>query len=72
MSRARYCTQGTKKQPYRSKTVRKPLKRTTGIEPAFPAWKAGALAIVLHPHDLIVLASLPIAAGGIEPSTSRV
>ena len=47
-------------------------KRTTGIEPAFPAWKAGALAIVLHPHDLIVLASLPIAAGGIEPSTSRV
>jgi hypothetical protein len=25
-------------------------KRTTGIEPAFPAWKAGALAIVLHPH----------------------
>ena len=22
----------------------------TGIEPAFPAWKAGTLAIVLHPH----------------------
>ncbi len=30
-----------------------PIKRTTGIEPAFPAWKAGALAIVLHPHYVI-------------------
>ena|SRR5699024_4232876 len=28
-------------------------KRTTGIEPAFPAWKAGALAVVLHPHNTI-------------------
>lgn len=27
-------------------------KRTTGIEPAFPAWKAGALAIVLHPQSV--------------------
>ena len=26
------------------------LERVTGIEPASPAWKAGALAIVLHPH----------------------
>ena len=24
------------------------LERVTGIEPASPAWKAGALAIVLH------------------------
>ena len=30
-------------------------KRTTGIEPAFPAWKAGALAIVLHPHNIITM-----------------
>ena len=27
---------------------RKKLERVTGIEPASPAWKAGALAIVLH------------------------
>ena len=26
------------------------LERVTGIEPASPAWKAGALAIVLHPQ----------------------
>ena len=26
------------------------LERVTGIEPASPAWKAGALAIVLHPR----------------------
>ena len=32
-------------------------KRTTGIETAFPAWKAGALAIVLHPQTLYVIAS---------------
>ena len=24
------------------------LERVTGIEPASPAWKAGALAVVLH------------------------
>jgi hypothetical protein len=28
----------------------KKVERVTGIEPASPAWKAGALAIVLHPH----------------------
>ena len=28
------------------------LEQVTGIEPASPAWKAGALAIVLHPHAL--------------------
>ena len=28
--------------------VKKFLERVTGIEPASPAWKAGALAIVLH------------------------
>ena len=26
------------------------LERVTGLEPASPAWKAGALAIVLHPR----------------------
>ena len=29
---------------------RKWMEQVTGIEPASPAWKAGALAIVLHPH----------------------
>ena len=28
----------------------KKVERVTGIEPASPAWKAGALAIVLHLH----------------------
>jgi hypothetical protein len=28
------------------------MERVTGIEPAFPAWKAGTLAIVLHPRVL--------------------
>ena len=26
------------------------MERVTGIEPASPAWKAGALAVVLHPR----------------------
>ena len=26
------------------------MERVTGIEPASPAWKAGALAVVLHPQ----------------------
>ena len=26
------------------------MERVTGIEPVYPAWKAGALADVLHPH----------------------
>ena len=28
------------------------MERVTGIEPASPAWKAGALAIELHPRGL--------------------
>ena len=28
-------------------------KRVMGIEPTCPAWKAGVLAIVLHPHNYI-------------------
>ena len=34
------------------------MERVTGIEPASPAWKAGALAIVLHPlvsHMLVLV-----------------
>ena len=26
------------------------IERVMGIEPTYPAWKAGALADVLHPH----------------------
>ena len=26
------------------------MERVTGIEPVYPAWKAGALADVLYPH----------------------
>ena len=26
------------------------MERVTGIEPVYPAWKAGALADVLHPQ----------------------
>ena len=28
----------------------RPVERVMGIEPTSPAWKAGALAVVLHPH----------------------
>ena len=37
------------------------MERVTGIEPASPAWKAGALTIVLHPHM--------VSSDGIEPPT---
>ena len=32
------------------------MERVTGIEPASPAWKAGALAIELHPQLLNIFA----------------
>ena len=45
---------------------RKWMEQVTGIEPASPAWKAGALAIVLHLHSpsakivsSVIIASLP-------------
>ena len=42
---------------------RKKLERVTGIEPASPAWKAGALAIVLHPRlppeEIVSLVIIP-------------
>ena len=39
------------------------MERVTGIEPASPAWKAGALAIVLHPRlpseEIVSLVIIP-------------
>ena len=32
---------------------RKWMEQVTGIEPASPAWKAGALTIVLHLHKAL-------------------
>ena len=32
-------------------------KRVMGIEPTCPAWKAGVLTIVLHPHDIYLIVS---------------
>ena len=41
----------------------KKVERVTGIEPASPAWKAGALAIVLHPRlpseEIVSLVIIP-------------
>lgn len=42
------------------------LERVTGIEPASPAWKAGALTIVLH----LRLPSVEIVSLDILPWTS--
>ena len=44
------------------------LERVTGIEPASPAWKAGALAIVLHPHT----PSAQIVSSVIIPQLPRI
>ena len=42
---------------------RKWMEQVTGIEPASPAWKAGALAIVLHPRlpseEIVSLVIIP-------------
>ena len=32
------------------------MERVTGIEPVYPAWKAGVLAIVLYPLGVRALA----------------
>ena len=37
---------------YPAELLARILERVTGIEPASPAWKAGALTIVLHLHTL--------------------
>lgn len=36
---------------FRGETHLACLERVTGVEPASPAWKAGALAIELHPRE---------------------
>ena len=44
------------------------MEQVTGIEPASPAWKAGALAIELHPHaPSVEIVSFVIIAYGPAP-----
>ena len=45
-----YCLEGSCSIQLSYWRVSVKLERVPGIEPASPAWKAGALAIVLHPH----------------------
>lgn len=45
-----YCLEGSCSIQLSYWRIGKKLERVTGIEPASPAWKAGALAIVLHPR----------------------
>ena len=45
-----YCLEGSCSIQLSYWRVSVKLERVTGIEPASPAWKAGALAIVLHPR----------------------
>ena len=35
------------------------VERVTGIEPAYSAWKAEALAIELHPQDMSIVQDEP-------------
>ena len=46
-----YCLEGSCSIQLSYWRVSVKLERVTGIEPASPAWKAGALAIVLHLHS---------------------
>ena len=45
-----YCLEGSCSIQLSYWRINETVERVTGIEPASPAWKAGALAIVLHPH----------------------
>ncbi len=45
-----YCLEGSCSIQLSYWRISETVERVTGIEPASPAWKAGALAIVLHPH----------------------
>ena len=45
-----YCLEGSCSIQLSYWRIGNKLERVTGIEPASPAWKAGALAIVLHPR----------------------
>ncbi len=42
-------------EDYSRKSGKWGVERVTGIEPVYPAWKAGALADVLHPHTTALL-----------------
>ena len=47
------------------------MERVTGIEPAFPDWKSGTLAIVLHPHGYCVgPAGIEPACAGLQPAAN--
>ena len=58
-----YCLEGSCSIQLSYWRINKTMERVTGIEPASPAWKAGALAIVLHPHaPSVEIVSLVIIA----------
>ena len=46
-----YCLEGSCSIHLSYKRI-SPLERVMGVEPTRPAWKAGILAIELHPHIL--------------------
>ena len=48
-----YCLEGSCSIQLSYWRVSVKLERVTGIEPASPAWKAGALTIVLHLHKAL-------------------
>ena len=58
-----YCLEGSCSIQLSYWRVSVKLERVTGIEPASPAWKAGALAIVLHPRlpseEIVSLVIIP-------------
>ena len=62
-----YCLEGSCSIQLSYWRVSVKLERVTGIEPASPAWKAGALAIVLHLHS----PSAKIVSSVIIASVSR-
>ena len=45
-----YCLEGSCSIQLSYWRISETMERVTGIEPASPAWKAGALAIVLYPR----------------------
>ena len=58
-----YCLEGSCSIQLSYWRIDQTMERVTGIEPASPAWKAGALAIVLHPHaPSVEIVSLVIIA----------
>ena len=54
-----YCLEGSCSIRLSYRRVLKNMERVMGIEPTQPAWKAGILAIELHPHiDFLHLGKL--------------